>query len=97
MARLGSTNDLGTTSQSPNQPIQSNFELEPFKTYLSQLVPILLGPDNIESLFDGDQFELVATRFASDPNQAVVYVVKERDQFEQVEGEYQRVAPTLLS
>jgi len=87
VARAGSIPaEVGSTSLSPTGANPSTFEVDQFKTYLNQLVPVLLGQDNIESLFLDDLFDSVATRFATDPNQAVVYVVKERDQLETADG-----------
>ena len=88
LAREGPTTDLGITTTSQPQINPSTFDLDTFKTYLNQLVPVLLGQDSVESLFEDDEFEVVAARFASDPNQAVVYVVKERDEQDATEGKH---------
>ncbi len=87
MARDGSNpQEVGTTTQSPAQINPTTFDLDTFKTYLNLLVPVLLGQDNIQSLFDDKDFSAVATRFASDPSQAVVYVVKDKDEQDNPEG-----------
>jgi hypothetical protein len=83
----GPTADLGTTTSTQATTNPSSFDLDTLKAYLNQLVPVLLGQDNIDSLFEDDEFEPVATRFASDPSQAVVYVVKQRDEHDAAEGQ----------
>lgn len=88
LAREGPTADLGTTTTTPAPVNPSTFDLDTFITYLNQLVPVLLGQDKIDSLFEDDEFNPVATRFASDPSQAVVYVVKQRDEHDLAEGEH---------
>ena len=58
-----------------------SFEIEPFRQYLRQLLPLLLNADahELELMLDAAGFEDKASKWASDPAAGVIYVVKMRD------------------
>lgn len=67
----------------------TTFSLEPFRAYLAQLVPLLLGStagdigDELDTMWDaGGDEDAVGERvskWAADPSAGVVYIVKSRD------------------
>ncbi|TFK68520.1 hypothetical protein BDN72DRAFT_677591 [Pluteus cervinus] len=66
----------------PTGTTASQFDPDLFRSYLRSLLPPVIGalPSELESLFD-DEFEERVARFAADGN-AVVYVVKEKEESE---------------
>lgn len=77
--------DPPTSSQaSVRGPPANSFDLAAFRTYLAQLLPLLIAadPTDLETLFERADFGERATRWASDPNAGALYVVKNRDEHE---------------
>lgn len=62
-------------------PRELSFEIEPFRQYLRQLLPLLLNADahELDVMLEGQGFEDKAHKWASDPAAGVIYIVKTRD------------------
>ncbi|GJN87844.1 hypothetical protein Rhopal_000799-T1 [Rhodotorula paludigena] len=73
-----------STQASVRGPPANSFDLAAFRTYLAQLLPLLIAADpaDLETLFERADFGERATRWASDPNAGALYVVKNRDEHE---------------
>jgi hypothetical protein len=86
----GNHHDSPPATDGPPPPAVSNFDPDIFRTYLSSLLPPVIGakPSDLHSLFD-DEFEERVSRFAADTG-GVIYVV-------QVKEESEGVPTSLLS
>lgn len=71
------------TSQPSNTP---PFDVTAFRTYLAQLLPLVIGanPYESETLFESNEFTEKSTRWATDVNAGALYVVKSRDEVEEL-------------
>lgn len=82
-----STSSTSISALVPSSNTSSTtFSLEPFRAYLAQIVPLLLGADGgneLDTMWDaGADEDAVGERvrkWAADPSAGVVYVVKSRD------------------
>ncbi|KAL8276643.1 hypothetical protein RQP46_010992 [Phenoliferia psychrophenolica] len=72
----------GTTGSGARLAPAAVFDLAGFQTYLSSLLPLILGADqhHLDHLFSDPEFPDRANKWASDPSAGVVYVVKTRDE-----------------
>lgn len=84
----GNHHDSPPATDGPPPPAVSNFDPDIFRTYLSSLLPPVIGakPSDLHSLFD-DEFEERVSRFAADTG-GVIYVVQVKEESEGV--------PTIL-
>ncbi|GAA5901689.1 dynein heavy chain [Sporobolomyces salmoneus] len=80
---------LGYESEDSRGPSLPPFDAPAFKTYLAQLLPLVIGanPHELESLFESGEFAERSTRWATDPNAGALYVVKSREEDEDEEEE----------
>ncbi|GAA6059654.1 hypothetical protein JCM10212_004157 [Sporobolomyces blumeae] len=74
------------------------FDVSAFRTYLGQLLPLVIGanPYELEALFESNEFSERATRWATDANAGALYVVKSRDEKEQ-DGDIDETVPDTYS
>lgn len=82
LPRLDSSLSLSNEARaSPPTPSPNTFDIVPFRIYLSQLIPLVLGAqaDELQDMFTLPDFQERAARWAGDPSAGVVYVVKTRE------------------
>lgn len=73
-----STSALGDTTNTHAPP----FDLDLFTSFLSQLLPLLIGPaqqHELDLMYSTSQFKQDAQKWASDSSQLSVYITKSRD------------------
>jgi len=77
------------TSQPSNIP---PFDVTAFRTYLAQLLPLVIGanPHELEILFESSEFTEKSTRWATDVNAGALYVVKSRDEVDELKDTGER-------
>lgn len=87
MSESGSNSNLFQSSVS-NERGTPSFDLDRFRSYLLQLLPLLLGANSsdLSTLLDSDSFQENALKWANDVNAGVVYIVKSRIILEEVTG-----------
>ncbi|SCV72617.1 BQ2448_4154 [Microbotryum intermedium] len=81
----GAHHGVGLNGDHVPQPSTSTstpttLDLAPLRLYLNQLVPLILGaqPSELESMYRDPLFESIVTKWANEPSQGSVYVVKSR-------------------
>ena len=57
---------------------ETSFDVDAFRSYLRQLLPLVLGAitSDLPTLFDSNEFQENAIKWANDSNSGVVYIVK---------------------
>jgi hypothetical protein len=73
---------------------ETSFDVNTFRAYLRQLLPLVLGAitSDLPTLFDSNEFQENAIKWANDSNSGVVYIVKSRALVDEVEGAFHLIA-----